>query len=140
MEVSNKEELIIHIERQLKAEKNYSIYPDTNNDGRRLETYDQFAKEFARCRDPKKGRKISASFRLFKTVQQGVTCYDVHVEGYGSTALMRITPDNIVEFVAPPSVVWQHSQSIVSSSFVGYHSCSNDTRKVCIEYNIQVVM
>ena len=30
---------------------------------------------------------------------------------------MRITPDNVVEFVAPAQAVWQHSQSIVSSSY-----------------------
>lgn len=117
MEVTYKQKLIEYIEQQLNDEKRYSAYPDCNNGGRRLETYDQFAKEFARCRDKTKGRKISASFRLFQTVQQGVTCYDVHVEGYGSTPFMRITPDNIVEFIAPSQVVWQHSQSIVSSSY-----------------------
>ena len=117
MEVSNKQELIAYIKQEMANEYRYSSYADTDNGGRRLETYDHFAKEFARCRDKSKGRKISASFRLFQTVQQGVTCYDVHVEGYGSTAFMRITPDNIVEFVAPPSVVWQHSQSIVSSAY-----------------------
>ena len=61
MEVTNKQELIEYIENEVKAKKTYNIYPDTNNDGRRLETYDQFAKEFARCRDHKKGRKISAA-------------------------------------------------------------------------------
>ena len=117
MEVTNKQELIEYIEQEMSNERRYLSYSDTTNEGRRLETYDQFAKEFARCRNKSKGRKISASFRLFQTVQQGVTCYDVHVEGYGSTALMRITPDNIVEFVAPSQVVWQHSQSIVSSAY-----------------------
>ena len=110
-----KQQLIEYIKSEM--ERKHGSYADTDNGGRRLETYDQFAKEFARCRDPKKGRKISASFRLFKSVQEGVTCYDVHVEGYGSTPFMRITPDNIVEFIAPPSVVWQHSQSIVSSAY-----------------------
>lgn len=117
MQVTNKQELIEYIKQEMQDERRYLSYADGDNGGRRLETYDQFAKEFARCRDPRKGRKISASFRLFQTVQQGVTCYDVHVEGYGSTALMRITPDNIVEFIAPSQVVWQHSQSIVSSSY-----------------------
>jgi len=119
MEVNHKQELIEYIKQQLDDDKRYSAYPDCNNGGRRLDTYDQFAKEFARCRDHSKGRKISASFRLFKhdSVQQGVTSYDIHVEGYGSQPFMRITPDNIVEFVAPPQAVWQHSQSIVSSSY-----------------------
>ncbi len=117
MEVTNKQDLIEHIKHEMQNERRYVSYADTNNGGRRLENYDQFAKEFARCRDPRKGRKISASFRLFRSVQQGVTCYDVHVEGYGSQAFMRITPDNIVEFVAPPQAVWQHSQSIVSSAY-----------------------
>ena len=44
-------------------ERKHGSYADTDNGGRRLETYDQFAKEFARCRDPKKGRKISASLQ-----------------------------------------------------------------------------
>ena len=35
MEVTNKEELIMHIEQQMKAEKRYSEYPDTDNGGRR---------------------------------------------------------------------------------------------------------
>tara|TARA_R100000231_G_scaffold175_3_gene278 strand:- start:10575 stop:11696 length:1122 start_codon:yes stop_codon:yes gene_type:complete len=118
-EVNNKQELIEYIERQMEDERRYVSYADGNNGGRRLENYDQFAKEFARCRDHKKGRKISASFRLFKhdSVQQGVTSYVVNLEGYGSQPFMRITPDNVVEFVAPPSAVWQHSQSIVSSSY-----------------------
>ena len=119
MEVNHKQELIEYIKQQLDDDKRYSAYPDCNNGGRRLDTYDQFAKEFARCRDHKKGRKISASFRLFKhdSVQQGVTSYVVNLEGYGSQPFMRITPDNIVEFIAPPQAVWQHSQSIVSSSY-----------------------
>ena len=117
MEVTNKQELIEYIEQEMSNERRYMSYSDTTNNGRRLETYDQFTKEFARCRNKSKGRKISASFRLFQTVQQGVTCYDVHVEGYGSTPFMRITPDNIVEFIAPSQVVWQHSQSIVSSAY-----------------------
>jgi len=117
MEVTNKQELIRYIEHEVQNERRYMSYADTDNGGRRLETYDNFAKEFARCRDKSKGRKISASFRLFQTVQQDVVCYDVHVEGYGSTPFMRITPDNIVEFVAPAQAVWQHSQSIVSSSY-----------------------
>ena len=119
MEVNHKQELIEYIKQQLDDDKRYSAYPDCNNGGRRLDTYDQFAKEFARCRDHSKGRKISASFRLFKhdSVQQGVTSYVVNLEGYGSQPFMRITPDNIVEFVAPPQAVWQHSQSIVSSSY-----------------------
>ena len=117
MEVTNKQELIRYIENEVQNERRYMSYADTDNGGRRLETYDNFAKEFARCRDKSKGRKISASFRLFQTVQQDVVCYDVHVEGYGSTPFMRITPDNIVEFVAPAQAVWQHSQSIVSSSY-----------------------
>ena len=117
MEVTNKQELIRYIEHEVQNERRYMSYADTDNGGRRLETYDNFAKEFARCRDKSKGRKISASFRLFQTVQPDVVCYDVHVEGYGSTPFMRITPDNIVEFVAPAQAVWQHSQSIVSSSY-----------------------
>ena len=115
--VFGKKQLIEYIKEQMENERRYMSYADGDNGGRRLETYDHFAKEFARCRNKSKGRKISASFRLFQTVQQDVVCYDVHVEGYGSQALMRITPDNVVEFVAPPSVVWQHSQSIVSSSY-----------------------
>ena len=117
MEVTNKQELIRYIEHEVQNERRYMSYADTDNGGRRLETYDNFAKEFARCRDKSKGRKISASFRLFQTVQQDVVCYDIHIEGYGSQAFMRITPDNIVEFVAPAQAVWQHSQSIVSSSY-----------------------
>ena len=117
MEVSNKQELIAYIKQEMANEYRYSSYADTDNGGRRLETYDHFANQFARCRDKSKGRKISASFRLFQTVQQGVTCYDIHIEGYGSQAFMRITPDNIVEFVAPAQAVWQHSQSIVSSAY-----------------------
>ena len=79
MMVSNKQELIEYIKEQMGNERRYVSYADTDNGGRRLETYDQFAKEFARCRDPRKGRKISASFRLFQTVQQDVTCYDVKI-------------------------------------------------------------
>ena len=63
-----KQQLIDYIKSEM--ERKHGSYADTDNGGRRLETYDQFAKEFARCRDPKKGRKISASFRLFKSVQE----------------------------------------------------------------------
>ena len=114
-----KQQLISYIQDQITNSDIRGSYANDTNGGRRLDTYDQFAKEFARCRDHKKGRKISASFRLFKhdSVQQGVTSYVVNLEGYGSQPFMRITPDNIVEFVAPPQAVWQHSQSIVSSSY-----------------------
>ena len=119
MEEFGKQQLIEYIQKLITDNNFRGSYANTTNGGRRLDTYDQFAKEFARCRDHKKGRKISASFRLFKhdSVQQGVTSYVVNLEGYGSQPFMRITPDNIVEFVAPPQAVWQHSQSIVSSSY-----------------------
>ena len=108
MEEFGKQQLISYIQEQITGNFRGSYANDTNG-GRRLDTYDQFAKEFARCRDHKKGRKISASFRLFKhdSVQQGVTSYVVNLEGYGSQPFMRITPDNIVEFIAPPQAVWQ---------------------------------
>ena len=119
MQEFGKQQLIEYIQEQMTDNNLRGSYANDTNGGRRLDTYDQFAKEFARCRDHSKGRKISASFRLFKhdLVQQGVTSYVVNLEGYGSQPFMRITPDNIVEFIAPPQAVWQHSQSIVSSSY-----------------------
>ena len=119
MQEFGKQQLIEYIQEQMTDNNLRGSYANDTNGGRRLDTYDQFAKEFARCRDHSKGRKISASFRLFKhdSVQQGVTSYVVNLEGYGSQPFMRITPDNIVEFIAPPQAVWQHSQSIVSSSY-----------------------
>lgn len=79
-------------------------------------TYSELADFFARCRKPSKGRRLSSAFRLFKdTDKHGVVSYVVHLEGYGSKPFMRITPDNIVEFVATSEEVWHHSQSIVSS-------------------------
>ena len=121
-----KKELIHYIEEEVLNERRYMSYSDTDNGGRRLEKYDDFKREFARCRDPRKGRKISASFRLFmdapkydtkEPYEQLPVSYTLHIEGYGSQPFMRITPDNIVEFVAPAQAVWQHSQSIVSSSY-----------------------
>ena len=121
-----KKELIHYINKEVENERRYMSYADGNNGGRRLENYDDFAREYARCRDPKKGRKISASFRLFMDAPKYATkepyeqlpvSYTLHIEGYGSQPFMRITPDNIVEFVAPAQAVWQHSQSIVSSSY-----------------------
>ena len=119
MQVNNKKELIEHIKDEMENERRYQSYSDNDNGGRRLENYDDFARNFARCRDPRKGRKISASFRLFKehTDEHVGVCYTLHIEGYGSQPFMRITPDNVVEFVAPAQAVWQHSQSIVSSSY-----------------------
>ena len=79
-------------------------------------TYEDLADFFAKCRKPSKGRRISSAFRLFKdTDKHGVVSYIVHLEGYGSKPFMRVTPDNIVEFVATPEEVRHNSQSIVSS-------------------------
>lgn len=79
-------------------------------------TYNELSDFFARCRKPSEGRRISSAFRLFKNTDKlGVVSYVVHLEGYGSKPFMRITPDNIVEFVATPEELWHHSQSIVSS-------------------------
>ena len=79
-------------------------------------TYKDLADFFAKCRKPSKGRRISSAFRLYKnTDTHAVTSYVVHLEGYGSKPFMRITPDNIVEFVATPEEVRHNSQSIVCS-------------------------
>ena len=45
MEVTNKQELIRYIEHEVQNERRYMSYADTDNGGRRLETYDNFAKE-----------------------------------------------------------------------------------------------
>ena len=66
MQEFGKQQLIEYIQEQMTDNNLRGSYANDTNGGRRLDTYDQFAKEFARCRDHKKGRKISASFRLFK--------------------------------------------------------------------------
>ena len=42
---------------------------------------------------------------------------------------IRITSDNVFEFVATNQQVWQHSQSIVTSIHNGYHSKYGDTER-----------
>ena len=115
--VKTKEELIEYIKNEYESDRNLRAWCMDDNDGRRLDNYHMFAEHFRRCRDKAKGRKVSSAFRMFSTVQQGVKCYDLHIDGYGSNPFMRITPDNIVEFVAPAQAVVQHAQSIVSSSY-----------------------
>jgi hypothetical protein len=83
---------------------------------KRYKTYEELADFFAKGRKPSQGRRLSSAFRIFKdTDKHGVVSYVVNMEGYGSKPFMRITPDNIVEFVATPEEVWHNSQSIVSS-------------------------
>ena len=119
IQITNKKELIEKINKEITNEKRYaSMFFDTDNNGRRLEDYHDFAREYARCRKPSMGRKISSAFRLFKdTDKLGVVSYVIHLEGYGSKPFMRITPDNIVEFVATPEEMWHNAQSIVTSSY-----------------------
>jgi hypothetical protein len=121
-----KQEVIDFIVKKSKDDSQFHTWFDNNNGGRRLDNYDDFAREYARCRDPKKGRKISASFRLFKDepkysskdpYEQLPVSYTMHIEGYGSKPFMRITPDNLVEFVCTSEEVWRHSQSLVSSCY-----------------------
>ena len=57
-----KQEVIDFIVKKSKDDSQYHTWFDNDNGGRRLDNYDDFAREYARCRDPKKGRKISASF------------------------------------------------------------------------------
>ena len=70
---------------------------------KKYKTYEELADFFAKCRKPSQGRRLSSAFRIFKdTDKHGVVSYVVNMEGYGSQPFMRITPDNIVEFVATP--------------------------------------
>ena len=113
--INTKQELIEYITEEYEGDRHLRAWCIDDNMGRRLDNYHMFAEHFRRCRDKAKGRKVSSAFRMFSTVEQGVKCYDLHIDGYGSNPFMRITPDNIVEFVATPDVVVQHAQSVVSS-------------------------
>ena len=109
-----KQQLIDYIKSEM--ERKHGSYADTDNGGRRLETYDQFAKGLQGVvtqRRVVRYRQASDCSSQYKKVSHVM----MFMLGYGSTPFMRITPDNIVEFIAPPSVVWQHSQSIVSSAY-----------------------
>ena len=113
--IKTKQQLIDYITEEYEGDRLLRAWCLDDNNGRRLDNYHMFAEHFRRCRDKAKGRKVSSAFRMFSTVQQGVKCYDLHIDGYGSNPFMRLTPDNIVEFVATPDVVMQHAQSVVSS-------------------------
>jgi len=113
--IKTKEELIDYIDNEYESDRNLKAWCMDDNMGRRMDNYHMFAEHFRRCRDKAKGRKVSSAFRMFSTVEQGVKCYDLHIDGYGSNPFMRITPDNIVEFVATPDIIVQHAQSVVSS-------------------------
>ena len=79
-------------------------------------SYDDAKQEFRRCRNVEKGRRLSQAFQIMSdNGQHDSPSYTIDLSGYGSTPFIRITSDNVFEFVATNQQVWQHSQSIVTS-------------------------
>ena len=86
------------------------------NGGRTLFNHQDFVNFYKIARNPKKGRRLASSYWIKSSNGQHVSdCYSVYVYDSTGFELCRITADNVLEFVVEPRVVWQHSQSLVSS-------------------------
>ena len=86
------------------------------NGGRILFNHQDFVDFYSTVRNPKKGKRLASSYWVKSSNGQHVSdCYSVYVYDSTGFELCRITADNVLEFVVEPDVVWQHSQSLVSS-------------------------
>ena len=73
--------------------------------------YEQANALWSRVRNPEKGKPITGWLRMFKVGDD----FLFKIQGYGSTDLCRLSPDNRFTFVAPPEVFQSHAQTLVSS-------------------------
>ena len=78
---------------------------------RTILNYQQADALWSRVRSPEKGKPITGWLRMFKVGDD----FLFKIQGYGSTDLCRLSPDNRFTFVAPPEVFQSHAQTLVSS-------------------------
>lgn len=94
---------------------------------RSLNTYEEMVAAFSTARTPSKGKPVNQNFRLFmaddnKTIK-------ITNEGYGSTLLAEVTPDNIITFVGSERHIIGMSQTYVSSFYRWFPFAFNRHRK-----------
>tara|TARA_R100000231_G_scaffold47840_2_gene40986 strand:+ start:25033 stop:26091 length:1059 start_codon:yes stop_codon:yes gene_type:complete len=78
---------------------------------RSLNSYEQMVAFFNRARDKTKGKPVT---QWSKLTMEGDVVY-INLLNYGTDKLAKITPDNIIEFIAEPMTIWQQSQSMVGA-------------------------
>jgi len=79
----------------------------------KFNSYNEFAEDFKKCRSKRAGRPIRGWCRLYREGND----YVVKLLGWRSDnkPLFRVTPDNIITFVAPVNEMLMHKQTLVSS-------------------------
>ena len=94
-------------ERELPSQDNYRWWESE----RSLNSYEQMVAFFNRAKNKTKGKPVT---QWSKLTMEGDVVY-INLLNYGEVKLAKITPDNIIEFVAEPMTIWQQSQSMVGA-------------------------
>ena len=94
-------------ERDLPSQDSYRWWESE----RSLNSYEQMVAFFNRARDKTKGKPVT---QWSKLTMEGDVVY-INLLNYGTVKLAKITPDNIIEFIAEPMTIWQQSQSMVGA-------------------------
>ena len=94
-------------EQQLPSQDNYRWWESE----RSLNSYEQMVAFYNRARDKTKGKPVT---QWSKLTMEGDVVY-INLLNYGEVKLAKITPDNIIEFIAEPMTIWQQSQSMVGA-------------------------
>ena len=95
-------------------------YVLTHNAMRRIEDFADLDREYKRCKDPSKGRRISNAYVAVSDTGEYVTdSYTIRLHSYTGEPICRLSRDNTMEFIAENDIIWSHSQTL-SCSFANW--------------------